>query len=111
MSIKEPVFVYEPNTLLVFENIWKAERYVEPCDANDSIYFDADGQILKVSIEKDNRGIEHTKIYENEVAQYDKDQLRQLIIEKLEHLNYSRQKLENKTFPQLFTEILKFKKE
>lgn len=111
MSIKEPIFVYEPADLLVFETIWKAERYVEPCDAKDSFYFDAEGQILKVSIEKDIRGIEHTKISENDAAQYDKDELKQLIIDTLEYMNYSREELENTTFPELLKEILKFKRE
>lgn len=79
MSIKEPIFVYDPADLLVFETVSKAERYVEPADAFDSIYFDANGQILNASIEKDTIGIDHTKITENNSPTYDKNVLRRII--------------------------------
>jgi hypothetical protein len=111
MPILEPIFIYDPVDLLVFETIWQAERYIEPIDANDGIYFDAAGQILKVSIEKDLKGIARTTIGENDLVQYNKVELQRIIIDTLEYVNYSRTELESKTFAELLTEILKFKTE
>ena len=111
MPIKEPIFAYDPADLLVFETVWKAERYIEPIDADDSIYFDDEGQILKASVENDNKGIERTIIRETNAPQYNKVKLRQIIVDTLEYVNYSKQELENKTFPELLEEIIKFKTE
>jgi hypothetical protein len=111
MPIKEPIFVYDPADLLVFETIWHAERYIEPIDAKDGIYFDAEGQILKASTEKDIKGFERTIIRENDFVQYNKVELQRIIMETLEYVNYSRQELRSKTFQELLVEILKFKTE
>lgn len=111
MAITEPIFVYDPADLLVFETIWKAERYVEWADADDNIYFDAEGQILKSSVEKNSRGVEQTRIRESNAPQYDKARLRQIIVDALEYVNYPGQELDNKSFSELTAEILKFKTE
>lgn len=111
MAITEPIFAYDPADLLVFETVRKAERYIEPIDAKDNKYFDADGQILTVLIEKDFKGIERTIIKESDAPQYDKTELRRIILDTLEYVNYSRQEIENKTFSELIDEILKFKTE
>jgi formylmethanofuran dehydrogenase subunit E len=109
--MKKPIFAYEPDDLMVFETVWKAERYIEPPDVNNRIYLDAEGKILTALVEEDSRGIERVIIIENSNSPYQPDELERIIKSSLQYLNYSEQELENKSLPELVIEILKYKTE
>lgn len=118
--MKPPIFVYEPADLSVFDEVWKAERYIEPPDVKEGIYFfyDSEGLVLESVVIKDDRGIEQCVIKKPQEETYIPDKLKSIIIDNLEclgeiypRLNYSRSYLENLELRELVLESLKYSKE
>jgi hypothetical protein len=44
--MRPPIFLWEPNDLLVFDSVEKAEAFVEPPDVKAGIAYDAEGRLL-----------------------------------------------------------------
>ena len=118
--MKTPIFVYEPDNLSVFDEVWKAERYIEPADVNEGIYFfyDSEGLILESLVIQNDKGIEKCVIKEPQEKIYNPKELKSIIIDTLEylgeiypHLDYSRSYLENIKLSELVLESLKYTKE
>lgn len=112
-DMKEPVIVAENGDVDIFESVEKAESYIEPIDVKtgDNVFFDSEGKILQASIVKDSRGIERIVITDADEENYDRQKLRNILIDFLGYLNYSRQELEEMELPSLVIESLKFKTE
>ena len=115
--MKPPIFVYEPSDLSIFDEVWKAARYIEPTDVKEGIYFfyDSEGLVLESTVIKDERGIERCIINKPDEEIYLPYKLREIIIETLEYLgrihpdlNYSRSYLESLELSDLVLESLKY---
>jgi hypothetical protein len=109
-NMKEPIFVYEPIDLDVFETVEKAELKIEPVDVKNSsfIYYDSEGKILTAYVERDAKGIEKTRIRDGNDGEYDTSNLKHIIFQFLDHLGYSNADLKKMELPALVRESLKF---
>jgi hypothetical protein len=76
--MRPPIFVWEPNDLLVFASVEAAERFVEPPDADAGVVYDAEGRLL--AFETDSR---RTSLLERESAPTHQGELRRAIAEAL----------------------------
>lgn len=53
-TVKPPIFLWEPNELLVWASVEAAESGIEPYDVNVGVVYDAEGRLL--AFELDGRG-------------------------------------------------------
>ena len=49
--MRAPIFVWEPNDLIVFDSVERAEAWIEPYDVADRVVYDADGRLLAFALE------------------------------------------------------------
>lgn len=45
-AMRPPIFVCEPNDLLVFESVESATSFTEPYDTDNGVVYDAEGRLL-----------------------------------------------------------------
>src|SRR4051812_36368217 len=92
---KPPIYIYEPADLSVFSSVESAERYIEPPEirSNACYFYDAEGAILEGTVFKDQRGIEQCKLTESPDKRARPEELRRIIIEFLEYLEYNADEL------------------
>jgi hypothetical protein len=112
--MNKPVIYYDKQDgCIIFESAEKAGRYIEPIDFKNSngIFFDSEGRILQASVVLDSRGIENTIVEYNREENFNKSELKQILIDFLEYLDYPRQELEEMELSELIGESLKFKTE
>ncbi len=112
--MSKPVIYYdEADGCIIFESAEKAGRYIEPIDFKDGngVFYDSEGRILKASIVIDSRGIENTVVEYNDDNNFNKPVLKEILIDLLEYVNYSRKELEKMELSALVKESLKFKTE
>lgn len=113
--MNKPIIYYETEdgSIIIFESVEKAERYIEPIDLKigDSVFFDSEGRILEAYVVEDSRGIEKTVITDSNEENFDKTKLRQILIDFLEYLNYSSLELEKMELKEIVKESLNFKTE
>ena len=110
--MKEPIFVYEPEDLLVFESKKDAELYLEPYDVGTYEIFDAKGKRLNVTLTGDNM----TLIHERRVQITDcinfgdaSSKLRTVLIEFLVYHGYENFSLENLSLEELVQKSVIYK--
>lgn len=111
--MKEPIIVTENGDIDIFESVEKAERYIEPIDVKtgDSVFYDSEGRILQASVIEDSRGIEKTVIEDGKEYRVNNSELKRILIDFLEYLDYPRHELEVMELSSLVKESLKFKTE
>lgn len=112
-DMKEPIIVAENGDVDIFESVEKAERYIEPIDVKigDNVFYDSEGRVLRAFVVNDSRGIEKTVITSNEDEKINHSELKKILIDFLEYLNYPRLELEEMELSSLVRESLKFKTE
>lgn len=85
--MNKPVIYYDDaDGCNIFESAEKAGRYIEPIDFKNGngVFYDSEGRILTASIAVDSRGIENTFVEYNEVNNFDKAKLEEILIDLLE---------------------------
>jgi uncharacterized protein (DUF3820 family) len=115
-DMKEPIICFnrDEHSTLIFESVFKAERYVEPIDIKigNNVFYDSEGKILEGSVITDPRGIERTLISEIANNKFDKYELKRVLIDLIEdYLDFSRKQLEEMELFLVVKEALKFKTE
>lgn len=115
--MRPPIFVYEPDDLSVFDELWKAERYIEPYDIGDLFFYDSDGLLLAASAETDEKGFVQCVRFEPGEQVYQPEKLREIIIDALESIgvahpelrsSYNREISESYHLSVLVSEISKY---
>lgn len=116
--MKEPIFIYCPNTLDVFESVEFAAGYIEAPEvkSDDHNFYDSEGQVLEAIVVIDQRGIENCVIRETAEKKYQPEILKTLLFDMLRYLGrikkipqYSRKLLMQMSLQELVVESLKFK--
>jgi hypothetical protein len=110
--MKEPVIYYDDaDGCIIFESAESAGRYVEPIDFKNGngVFNDSEGRVLPASIVVDNRGIENTVVKYSTEENFNKPELKRILIDLLEYAEYPRQELEKMELSSLVRESLKFK--
>ena len=49
--MRPPIFVWQPNELLVFDSVEWAEQWTEPYDVDEGVVYDAEGRLLAFELE------------------------------------------------------------
>jgi hypothetical protein len=110
--MKKPVIYYDKaDGCIIFESAYHAGRYIEPIDFKNGsgIFYDSEGRVLQAFTVVDERGIENTVVEYNTEENFNKSELRKVLIDLLEHANYPRLELEKMELSSLVRESLKFK--
>jgi hypothetical protein len=110
--MKEPV-IYDDNAdgCIIFESAEHAGRYIEPIDFKNGngVFYDSEGRVLQASIVVDKRGIENTVVEYSTEENFNKSELKRILIDLLEYVDYPRLELEKMKLSLLIRESLKFK--
>src|SRR5687768_1217679 len=96
-NMKEPVIYYDDaDGCIIFETAEHAGRYIEPIDFKNGngAFYDSEGRVLPASIVVDARGIENTVVKYSTEDNFNKSELKRVLIDFLEYFDYPKQELE-----------------
>jgi len=107
-EIAEPIFIYQPVDLMVFETVSFAERYLEPKDTMDEDYeyFDSEGRILEASVVQDSKRMQRILIEPTE--RFDREKLQRILVAFLCFHGYSQSDVSSWDLRSLATASLRF---
>ena len=101
--MNKTIFYKHPDEaeLFIFENVWYAERYLEPIDIEDGIFYNSKGMVLSATTLKDSKGIEHVVINQTGTNIFKATELKEQLVNYLEIVNSSHPDIIEHTRPDL----------